>query len=390
LKGILIIGFNKSPGAYIETQYPPNIWSDLGLEPTDLMNIYALHRMRKMKPDYQKVKIKKIDLASFYTGFSVQRCIGYADKVVTIILSKEEELAKDYEDVLRRYAYEVLPSINDSLFGEAFITYYQKLKSGALRPYKKGMYDDETIELATVSSGTLSDQAIANVIESHSIDLGEIDFINQFKELEDEEDLHEIENLREFITEQELIMDTLAEEIVQHNIRQGALEQQVETLTEHYHNQNVRIEELVNTNVSLKEKISKLRVTSTKSVDSAHIIKELEEKNTELEEEISKLNAIVEKLEMASSVVKEPPKKEVKVASNQKQKAKAQVIAKAAASKDDSIREKWLSMGIEPLNTEISKSNMNVIRRIVKPWKLKPKGRKKQDLVNATLDFIKQ
>ena len=407
MKGIIIIGFNKSPGAYIETQYPPNISSDVGLEPTDLMNIYALHRMRKMKPDYQKIKFKNINIASFYTGFSVQRCIGYADKVVTIILSKDEELTQDYEEVLRRYAYEVLPSINDKLFGEEFVTYYHKLKAGLLRPYKKGMYDDDEIELATTSSGTLSDQVIANVIDSHAIEINDLDFIGQFKELEDDDDLSEIENLREFIKEQEITMNNLAEEMVENNIRQDALESELENLREFLQNQKASIDQLVNTNISLKEKISKLRVTTTNSVDSAQAIEALEDKITELETETGKLKKIIstletdkkeleEKLRKAQEIiaaVKAVPKEvpiEAEPKPIPKPKTKAQVIAKASKSKDDGIREKWLSMEGKALTTEISKSTMNVIRRLVNPWDIKPSGRTKQDLVDAVVEYIKK
>ncbi len=47
LKGIMILGFNKSPGAYVDTQYPSEISERLNVKTSDLMNLYALHRMRE-------------------------------------------------------------------------------------------------------------------------------------------------------------------------------------------------------------------------------------------------------------------------------------------------------------------------------------------------------
>lgn len=156
--GIMILGFRRSPGAYLDAQYPPNLSSDLEIEPSDLMNIYALHRMRQTEPNYQRIKLKKVYLASFYTGFSYKQCVGFPDKVIVVILNSQyEELPENFEGQLRRYALEVLQNMNDSFFGEIFVDYYEKLKNGELKPFWEEAAGQQKMEIATISADSLTE-----------------------------------------------------------------------------------------------------------------------------------------------------------------------------------------------------------------------------------------
>jgi len=340
MKGIIILGFKKSPGAYIEAQYPPNISSDLNIEPPDLMNIYALHRMRQMKPNFQKIKIKKINLASFYTGFSFKHCVGRPDKAITIILAEDEEISNDFEGMLRKYALEVISKIEDVDFGEKFIKYYRLLKRGQLEPYWEEHIEGEGSEIATTSSKELTESEIADIIDDFAIDLDDFNFIEQFEELEGEETKQEIEELRGYLKEQEAIMYNLAEEIIKFTAENQKLEQEVE---------------------ALKEKTSKL---------------ELDKDNLQ-----NQLKVAQKPIKAAKQVAKKPA---------EKIKLKPKIVAKSkpATSGEEEIREKWLSIDIKQLKDELSKTNMNKIRQITKPWNLKPKGRTKKDLINAVVDYI--
>ena len=52
-------------------------------------------------------------------------------------------------------------------------------------------------------------------------------------------------------------------------------------------------------------------------------------------------------------------------------------------------RKKWLiSAYPNQLEPELDSINMNELRRIVEPWRVKPKGRYKKDLIEAIIDYI--
>ncbi|MHA1311363.1 MAG: hypothetical protein ACTSQO_10595 [Candidatus Helarchaeota archaeon] len=55
----------------------------------------------------------------------------------------------------------------------------------------------------------------------------------------------------------------------------------------------------------------------------------------------------------------------------------------------DKKRKEWLiESNLDELKSKLSDITMNNIRVIVKPWNIKPKGRKKKDLIQAVIDYI--
>ncbi|MHA1248608.1 MAG: hypothetical protein ACTSRP_01315 [Candidatus Helarchaeota archaeon] len=71
------------------------------------------------------------------------------------------------------------------------------------------------------------------------------------------------------------------------------------------------------------------------------------------------------------------------------QPKKKSKITTITSSDYDEMRNKWLTESdLKELKSKLSNVNMNDIRAIVKPWNIKPKGRKKIDLIQAIIDYI--
>ena len=164
----------------------------------------------------------------------------------------------------------------------------------------------------------------------------------------------------------------------------------------------LELEEINEKNSTLKEKINKLE-QSIEQLERKHgkyqeELAQLKEKNSTLEkekqsvfEQNKNLNLQLEELEVQLSktqkaVQKKEKEKEIKHAPS---KIKKTEKAKPALTEDEATRDKWLSMEIDLLEKELHNTNMNEIRSVVKPWKVKPKGRKKVDLIAAVLDHVK-
>jgi len=55
------------------------------------------------------------------------------------------------------------------------------------------------------------------------------------------------------------------------------------------------------------------------------------------------------------------------------------------------LRKLWLTnKNLSELESELGKINMNEIRAVIKPWKLKPHDRTKKALIKAVIDYIKR
>ena len=66
-------------------------------------------------------------------------------------------------------------------------------------------------------------------------------------------------------------------------------------------------------------------------------------------------------------------------------------ITVSSTSEYDSLRKLWLtSENLNQLELELKDINMNIIRAIVKPWRVKPSGRTKIALITAVINYIKR
>jgi hypothetical protein len=105
----------------------------LEIETTDLMNIYAIHRMRRTDPNYNELLIKGVRMASFFTGYTLKNYVGLPDIVVTVLLSDDYVLSKDFEWILRNFALQLLPKMVGDNFQEELIESYKKLKNEEIK-----------------------------------------------------------------------------------------------------------------------------------------------------------------------------------------------------------------------------------------------------------------
>ena len=79
------------------------------------------------------------------------------------------------------------------------------------------------------------------------------------------------------------------------------------------------------------------------------------------------------------------------ISAKPKAKAKPKRKQKVTISANDypTYRKKWLTSAYpNQLEPELNSINMNELRRIVGPWRIKPKGRFKKDLIEAIIDYV--
>ncbi len=154
MKGIFILSFHKKPGAFVDREFPENITDQMGINKTEQNKIYSLHRMRNTRPNYLFVKVKKHQIASFFSGFNARQFIGRPNHCICIILDQGENPMK-WEDQLRRLTYDLLPQL-DEIRGDEVIESgldqdpkYKKfdrileekfnaLKNGEIEPMREG------------------------------------------------------------------------------------------------------------------------------------------------------------------------------------------------------------------------------------------------------------
>ena len=144
----MILRFNENFEAFIDAQYPSNISESLNIKASDLMNIYMLHRMEQEKPNFFQMKIKDFNVASFFTGFSFKKYVGYPNHAISVILSEEdlinEELAKNFEGMVRRIAFELLNKKDEPNFIEMLKNHYIILGNADLEPYWEVSNEEES------------------------------------------------------------------------------------------------------------------------------------------------------------------------------------------------------------------------------------------------------
>ncbi len=133
MKGLCIIGYTKSPGAFIEREYPsdPSISSSLKFEAVDVMNLYALIRTTRMDPNFMTATMKGISIAAFYSGFDFRHYIGRPDYIIAVFLEKDES-ANKLENPLRQLARDLLPRREEEMFPEILQEAFKDLQAGLI------------------------------------------------------------------------------------------------------------------------------------------------------------------------------------------------------------------------------------------------------------------
>ncbi|MHA1341081.1 MAG: hypothetical protein ACTSRZ_14020 [Promethearchaeota archaeon] len=106
MQGLMLVSFKKSPGAYIEFEYPKNLHKKLGWDEADVNVPYSVLRMRNMKPMFGYLTIHERMVAAFYSGFDFKDYVGHPNKCLYLILDNENP-AK-YEDILVHLSVDIL------------------------------------------------------------------------------------------------------------------------------------------------------------------------------------------------------------------------------------------------------------------------------------------
>lgn len=111
MKGMMLISFQKTTGAYLDVEYPKGLTKQLGFTPADVNVPYSINRMNNMKPMFNYIKVNNVMVASFYSGFDFNDYIGHPDKCLYLILDNENP--NKFEGILIRLATDILPKFKE-------------------------------------------------------------------------------------------------------------------------------------------------------------------------------------------------------------------------------------------------------------------------------------
>jgi hypothetical protein len=136
LKGIVILNLDKKSELSIDLEYPQNICKELGITDSMLSTVFEEHKRVRTGPNYLEMQIKRdLSVASFFTGHSSKHFIGKGDHVITVFLSDEDILPKNFEGQVRRIAFELLPDRKEKKFKDLLAKSYELLEKGELDAY---------------------------------------------------------------------------------------------------------------------------------------------------------------------------------------------------------------------------------------------------------------
>ena len=132
----MILNLDKKSELAKDVEYPQNICEELGVTDSMLSTVFEEHKRVKTGPNYLEMQIKRdLSVASFFTGHSSKHFIGKGDHVITVFLSDEDILPRNFEGQVRRIAFELLPKRKDKKFKELFAKSYDLLEKGELDAY---------------------------------------------------------------------------------------------------------------------------------------------------------------------------------------------------------------------------------------------------------------
>jgi len=136
LKGIVILNLNKKSELSKDIEYPENICEELGITDSILATVFEEHKRIRTGPNYLEMQIKRdLSVASFFTGHSSKHFIGKGDHVITVFLSDEDILPRNFEGQVRRIAFDLLSKRKEKKFKDLFIKSYELLEKGELDAY---------------------------------------------------------------------------------------------------------------------------------------------------------------------------------------------------------------------------------------------------------------
>jgi hypothetical protein len=136
MKGIVILNLDKKSELRKDIEYPENVCEELGVTDSMLSTVFEEHKRVRTGPNYLEMQIKRdLSVASFFTGHSSKHFIGKGDHVITVLLSDEDILPKNFEGQVRRIAFELLPERKEKKFKDLLTKSYELLEKGELDAY---------------------------------------------------------------------------------------------------------------------------------------------------------------------------------------------------------------------------------------------------------------
>lgn len=264
----MILAFDNDYKAFIDTQFPSNLDEFLGLSPDTLIYLEKQHMQHKMEPNYHELIIEnKLNVASFYTGFSFRHYVGKPNYAITIFLSDDDKISEEFEGMIRRIAHELLPKRDALNFDDIFGKYYEMLKNGELSPYWEEIVEGETNntlvkerEEKKIEKEMQNDEST----EASSIDVDDEELLKQFEEIKEKN-----QELEEFLEEKAKKIRELTNKYTELMEEKNSITAEVESLKTEVSEQYIKLEkwsqqmaDLNEKNVKLLEDIKKLNEKS--------------------------------------------------------------------------------------------------------------------------------
>ncbi|MFW9948484.1 MAG: coiled-coil domain-containing protein, partial [Candidatus Odinarchaeota archaeon] len=300
----MVLGFNDDAKVFIDTQFPSNLSEFLGITPQKLKSLVENHMQRKMEPNYAELVLEnEISIASFYTGFSFRHYVGKPNYAITVFLSVDDILSKDFEGMMRRIAYELLPKREALNFDDIFGRYYEMLKKEELTPYWEETVEGETSKVIVEIKDDKEpldaekEQVKDKTIEEIPTEPGGYDLLKEFEAIKDKnqelEDMLEEKTgkLRELTNKYTGLMD-----------EKNQNSEQVEKLKAEVNEQYIKLEKWSQQMADLNENNAKLLENIKELNDNLSL------RNDEIEVKEKKIDNLKKELESVEEFKKQTEK----------------------------------------------------------------------------------
>jgi myosin heavy subunit len=339
----MILRFNENFEAFIDAEYPNDISKSLNIKASDLMNIYTLHRMKEEQPNFFQMEIKDFSVASFFTGFSFKKYVGYPNYAISVILSDDdlinEELAKDFEGMVRKVAFDLLNKKNEPDFIKMVKEYYIMLGNADLEPYWGESNEEEVVIIPNESkkegykriefSQKMTSEDIKPVLQTKPgppvmTNQAELDLEKRFDKLEKEVLEQEIKDLKMLLKEKSVKIKEITQQLTDQKSEISKIEEWKQA-SEKFKKEN----EILTTNANNLTELSnqqKEKIDSqTEKLDQ--IMEELNDKNIQIVNFKNELEKSKDQIDESKKFKKETEdlKKQLNIIKNENENLKKEV-----------------------------------------------------------------
>ena len=272
MKGLIIFKVDESEEIKMDSQIP-----------TEFINLPTLEKLKNVirndfiknldKPKSFVIELnEEIRIINLYSGRDFKHFIGKPNYILSLFLDARDDLKKDYEGMLRRFANEVLPKREARDFNILLSNYYRQLKGFQLEPFWNEIVEGEFHSV----------KKKLYFQEKEFLNLKNKEDKNSFNEYEDKlSDMAGQENilLKKSIEEKEM-------EISKLHINNLKLASEVAEKDEIIKTLNEQLDDLTNSIENMKKENENLEKVN-KEISSENVL--LKNKMVEIERELNKL-----------------------------------------------------------------------------------------------------